>query len=78
MFLAPSQVLKNAVASPGVKQVEFVVVQVADVMVGSSAGLYVHLRGSVSKPSWTPSSMSQAAIAALVARACFAFRIAVV
>jgi hypothetical protein len=47
-------------------------VQVVRVIAGSSAALYVHIRGSVRTPSITPSSASHAATALLVAKVSFA------
>src|SRR5438132_3911830 len=72
----PCHILSMAEASVGVRHVVSAAVHDAVVMLGSLDTLYSHARGSVRTPSATPSSRSQAATAAFVARACLALRVA--
>src|SRR4029453_4814887 len=72
----PFHIRSIAEASVGVRQVASLAVHVLVVSDGSDAALYSQARGSVSTPSTTPSSASQAATALLVASASFALRVA--
>src|SRR6266705_2650946 len=63
----PCHILSMAEASVGVRHVLSLGVHAALVSAGSFAALYVQVRGSVSTPSVTPSSASQASTALAVA-----------